>query len=120
MTATAAQRAGQDAELAARQMLEAAGLRFVAANVRYKVGELDLVMRDGASLVFVEVRTRRSIAFGGAAASIGPRKQMRLRRAAQCYLLEAFGQRAWPGCRFDAVVFDGRSHEWIRDAFGAP
>jgi len=118
--ATARQIAGQDAESAARRLLEAAGLGFVAANVRYKVGEIALVMRDGASLVFVEVRRRRSSAFGGAAASIGHRKQARLRRAAQCYLLDSFGQRAWPGCRFDAVVFDGRSHEWIRDAFGAP
>ena len=120
MGATARQIAGQDAESAARRLLEAAGLGFVAANVRYKVGEIDLVMRDGDSLVFVEVRKRRSSAFGGAAASIGHRKQARLRRAAQCYLLDSFGQRAWPGCRFDAVVFDGRSHEWIRDAFGAP
>ena len=117
MSPTSAQIAGQDAESAARRLLERAGLGFVAANVRYKVGEIDLVMRDGESLVFIEVRARRSRAFGGAAASIGPRKQARLRRAAQCYLLESFGQRAWPGCRFDAVVFDGRSHEWIRDAF---
>ena len=118
MTATAAQVAGQDAESAARRLLERAGLDFVAANVCYKVGEIDLVMRDGDSLVFVEVRARRSRAFGGAAASIGHRKQERLRRAAQCYLLQSFGQRAWPSCRFDAVVFDDGSHEWIRDAFG--
>ena len=119
MSATAAQLAGQDAEAAARRLLEDAGFAFVAANVRYKVGEIDLVMRDGEVLVFVEVRTRRSAAFGGAAASIGRRKQARLRRAAQCYLLERFGQRAWPGCRFDAVVFQGGSRQWIRDAFAA-
>lgn len=98
-------------------MLEQAGLRFVAANVRYKVGEIDLVMREGESLVFVEVRSRRSAAFGGAAASIGHRKRSRLRRAASCFLLSAYGQRAWPGCRFDAVVFDGGVPEWIRNAF---
>ncbi len=95
----------------------AAGLVPVARNLRYKVGELDLVMRDGATLVFVEVRARRSLAFGGAAASVDARKQMRLRRAAQCYLQAAFGQRAWPACRFDVVAFEAGEPRWLKAAF---
>ena len=54
----------------ARRYLEQKGLVFVAANVRYRVGELDLIMRDGRQWVFVEVRYRRDARFGGAAMSI--------------------------------------------------
>jgi putative endonuclease len=89
----------------------------VAGNVRYKVGELDLVMRDGATLVFVEVRSRSSSGFGGAAGSIDLRKQLRLRRAANLFLLERFGQRRWPACRFDVVAIEAGRPDWIRAAF---
>lgn len=119
MPMTPRQAAGASAERQARRLLEAAGLVWIAGNVRFKVGELDLVMRDGAELVFVEVRIRRSNAFGGAAASVDARKQLRLRRAAARYLLERYGQREWPACRFDVVVYDGERPEWIRAAFGA-
>jgi putative endonuclease len=91
----------------------------VAANVRYKVGELDLVMRDGSALVFIEVRTRRSLGFGGAAASVDHRKQLRLHRAANRFLLERFGQQRWPACRFDVVAFEAGRPNWIRAAFDA-
>ena len=110
---------GDAAEHAAARLLTAAGLIPVAAKVRYKVGELDLIMRDGDTLVFVEVRARRSMAFGGAAASIDARKQLRLRRAAERYLQLTRGGRAWPPCRFDVVAFEGDRVNWIRDAFGA-
>lgn len=119
MQPTAAQLAGQGAESRARDLLEQSGLRFVAANVRYKVGELDLVMNDGSVLVFVEVRARGSVAFGGAAGSIDRRKRLRLQRAANRYLLQQFGQHAWPACRFDVVAFEPRGPNWIRDAFDA-
>ena len=114
---TAAQIAGHGAESRARDLLEQSGLRFVAANVRYKVGELDLVMNDGGALVFVEVRARGSSAFGGAAASIDSRKRLRLRRAANRYLLQRFGQHEWPACRFDVVAFEPGGPNWIRGAF---
>ena len=114
---TAAQLAGQGAESRARRLLEDAGLRFVAANVRYKVGELDLVMNDGEALVFVEVRSRSSALFGGAAGSIDHRKRLRLQRAANRYLLHNFGQRTWPACRFDVVAFETGTPNWIRGAF---
>lgn len=116
---TAAQLAGQGAESRARRLLEEAGLRFVAANVRYKVGEIDLVMNDGEALVFVEVRSRASALFGGAAGSVDHRKRLRLQRAANRYLLDNFGQRAWPACRFDVIAFESGAPNWIRGAFDA-
>ena len=87
--------------------------------MRYKVGELDLVMRDGATLVIVEVRSRSSAGFGGAAGSIDHRKQRRLHRAANLFLLERFGQHRWPACRFDVVAFEAGRPNWIRAAFDA-
>ncbi|MBK5930984.1 YraN family protein [Halochromatium salexigens] len=108
---------GDTKERQARDYLEHQGLHHIASNVRCKRGELDLVMRDGDTLVFVEVRFRASGRFGGAAASIDSRKQARLSAAAAYYL-----QRhpiALP-CRFDVVAIDGAGAlTWIRHAFVA-
>jgi putative endonuclease len=111
------QRTGADAEARAEALLAARGLAPVARNVRYRGGEIDLVMRDGDEWVFVEVRSRSRRTFGGAAASVGARKQARLSLAANLFLLGRFGQRPWPACRFDVVAFDGGDVEWIRGAF---
>ncbi|MGE0799041.1 MAG: YraN family protein [Lautropia sp.] len=116
---TPAQQSGDAAERSARALLERAGLTWLASNVRCKVGEIDLVMRDADALVFVEVRIRRSARFGGAAASIDFRKRLRLQRAAQFYLQRHYGARGWPACRFDVVAIDGGRPEWIRAAFDA-
>lgn len=80
------------------------------------MGEIDLILEDRGTLVFVEVRLRSNAGFGGAAASITARKQDKLIRAAQHYLQQL---RVLPACRFDAVLLDGSRMEWIRDAFGA-
>jgi putative endonuclease len=113
---------GNLAEDAARAELKRAGLREVAANANYRGGELDLVMDDGGTLVFVEVRYRRSRAFGGGAASVDVGKRRKLVLAAQLFLA---GHRryAQAPCRFDVVEADGdpaapRLH-WIKDAFRA-
>jgi putative endonuclease len=108
---------GRAAEARARALLEAAGLRFVAANVRYRFGELDLVMAEGRTLVFVEVRNRGSMRFGGAAASIDGRKRVRLARAAERYLQQAFGRQEPPPCRFDVIAIEGDTPHWIKAAF---
>lgn len=117
---TAKQAAGDAGEAMARSMLERAGLEFVAANVRAKGGELDLVMRDGQTLVFVEVRQRAAGRFGGAADSVTAAKRRRVALAAQHYL-SRFGDRP-PPCRIDVVAIDmGEGREprlhWMRDAF---
>lgn len=113
---------GNAVEAAARIHLLQAGLREVAANANYRFGELDLIMLDGATLVFVEVRYRRDSRFGGGAASIDASKRRKLVHAAQAFLL-AHHQHANAACRFDVIEADGdpaspRLH-WLRDAFRA-
>lgn len=116
---------GNLAESAAREALLRAGLREVAANASYRGGELDLVMmdgsgRDGDTLVFVEVRYRRSAAFGGGAASVDVGKRRRLVHAAQSFLGQHRQYNNLP-CRFDVVEADGDPQApritWLRDAF---
>ncbi|GAB3446210.1 YraN family protein [Massilia solisilvae] len=107
------QEQGQRWEQVAQAHLERHGLRLVQANFRCKAGEIDLVMRDGATLVFVEVRQRAARAHGGAAASITPTKVRRLVRAAELYLLR-FPRT--PPCRFDVVAIDAGQLDWIRNA----
>lgn len=109
---------GDTKEREARALLEQEGLRFVASNIRCKLGEVDLVMRDGDTLVFVEVRYRSSQRFGGAAASVDRRKQARL-AAAAAYFLQRHPV-ATP-CRFDVVAIGPAGQtNWIRHAFVAP
>jgi len=106
---------GAHAEALAAQFLAARGLTIVARNFRTRHGEIDLIAREGATLVFVEVRRRTSLAFGGAAASITATKRARWTLAARAYL----GRFACePACRFDAVLMDGPdppSIDWQRD-----
>jgi putative endonuclease len=94
---------GASAEALAARFLEARGLTIVARNFRIRRGEIDLIARDGATLVFVEVRFRRSQSHGGAAESITAAKRARLVAAAQAFLVR---QRGDPPCRFDAVLLD--------------
>ena len=103
---------GRDWERAALLYLKRHGLTPVEENFRCKGGEIDLVMRDGDTLVFVEVRQRASSEHGGAAASITPAKIRRLVRAAQVYLLRF---PVTPPCRFDVVAIDGERLEWLQD-----
>ncbi|HBZ07421.1 MAG TPA: YraN family protein [Massilia sp.] len=109
---SAKQSQGRDWEQVALRHLKRQGLAFVEANFTCKGGEIDLVMRDGDSLVFVEVRQRAGSQYGGAAASITPAKIRRLVRAAQVYLLR-FPKT--PACRFDVVAIDGEQLEWLRN-----
>ena len=113
---------GDPFEQRARRELERAGLSLLASNYSTRHGELDLVMRDGATVVFVEVRYRKSASHGDAAASVTAGKQARLVLAAQ-HWLAAHPQHARSTCRFDVVSYDGpadavRTH-WLRGAFEA-
>lgn len=109
---------GRDAEAAAAAHLEARGLKLIARNYRCRYGEIDLVMREHDTVVFVEVRARRSSAYGGAAASITAAKREKLIAAARHYLA---GRSSLPACRFDAVLIEGEPPriEWVRNAFDA-
>ncbi len=113
---------GAAAEALARTLLEKSGLHWRAGNVHFRGGELDLVMHDPAagSLVFVEVRYRRSSTFGSGAASVDAGKRRRLILAAQLYLAQHPSLANLP-CRFDVVEASGEPPQlhWIRDAFRA-
>lgn len=106
----------------ARRHLEHAGLHLVAHNFTTRWGELDLVMLDGQTLVFVEVRYRGEHDPGGAAASVTATKQSRLVRAASLFLA-AHPKLAQLPSRFDVIAFDGTADaphcRWLRAAFDA-
>ena len=108
--------AGAEAETLAARYLEARGLKLVERNWRSRFGELDLVLRDGDTIVMVEVRMRRGRAFGGAAASIDAKKQSRLLATAREYLARGPDR----PCRFDVVLITSGTGtpeiEWIRNA----
>ena len=115
---------GDKAELVALDWLMAKGLRLVQRNYRVargphsRGGEVDLVLqeRDG-TLVFVEVRLRSARTHGGAAASVGAKKQGRLVLAAQHFLRR---YETPPPCRFDVLAIDGDQVQWLQAAFDAP
>lgn len=113
---------GDAVEAAALRFLEAKGLRLLARNASARGGELDLVMADGATVVFVEVRYRADAAFGGGAASVDARKRRKLVRAAQVWLLR-HPRHANAPCRFDVMAASGDpatpAFDWLRDAFRA-
>lgn len=111
---------GQIAEEKACVYLQRQGLHLVTRNYRCRAGEIDLVMRDADTLVFVEVRWRRSAAFGSALESVGPRKQSRMVVCAMHYLQRHPENLVRPS-RFDVVgvcpgVGDEYAFEWVRDA----
>ncbi len=105
-------------ELQARRWLERKGLRFIAANVRGRGGEIDLIMQEGPVTVFVEVRYRQSSRFGGAAASVTRAKQQKLLQTARWWLSRQNGSFDTVDCRFDVVAFTGNAIEWLKNAFG--
>lgn len=111
---------GTEAERIAERALEQAGLVSLARNANYRLGELDLVMRDGETVVFVEVRRRRDDRFGGAVASVDRNKCRKLVRAARLFLARHPALSDAP-CRFDVVGLDddagGPRIDWIRNAF---
>jgi len=112
------QQAGAAAEQRAALHLEAAGLQLLARNYLCRMGELDLVARDGDVLVIAEVRMRVSRRYGGAAASITWRKRTRIIRAAR-HLLAREPALQGLRVRFDALLIDGAGAdvEWIKGAF---
>ncbi|MBJ3815332.1 YraN family protein [Shimwellia pseudoproteus] len=110
---------GSDYELRARRWLERQGLVFIAANVTSRYGEIDLIMHQATTLVFIEVRYRKSGAFGGAAASVTPRKQLKIRQTASWWLARQNGSFDTVDCRFDVVAFTGDNIEWLTNAFSS-
>ncbi|MBT0726083.1 YraN family protein [Rosenbergiella australiborealis] len=108
---------GELMEKLACDYLQRAGLYSVAKNVTYRQGELDLIMLDGLTYVFVEVRYRKNHHFGGAAASITWRKQQKIKTAAAYWLLTQNKCLSTADCRFDVIAITGSQIDWIKNAF---
>ena len=111
---------GKDAEAHACRHLQAQGLQLLQRNYHTRRGEIDLIMQDKDSLVFVEVRYRRQSGFGSAAESVDRHKQSKLIACANHYI-QTFPEIARQPCRFDVVSIGGNMDtiEWIRNAFSA-
>ena len=114
---------GQEGEAEAERYLRRKGYRIVARNVRSSLGELDLVAEDGQTLVFIEVKARRSGELGGAIHAVHRQKQQKLARLASQFL----AQRHWMerSCRFDVVLLQATDTaelrvEHIQNAFDVP
>lgn len=110
---------GTESEDRALRFLESKGLQLVARNWRCRLGELDLVLRDGDTIVVAEVRGRSRPEFGGGAESVDWRKQQRIARATQQMLARRRDLADRP-LRFDIVALDGSGGiQWLQGAFEA-
>ena len=109
---------GVVAEKVALTYLQQHGLRLLHQNYLCRFGEIDLIMQDQNTLVFIEVRYRKNGQFGGALASINQSKQRKIIKTARHYLAQLTSE---PYCRFDAIALDATGAEplWIKDAFYA-
>jgi putative endonuclease len=114
------QERGRDAETLACDFLVRAGLIVLTRNFRCRLGEIDVVLRDGATVVVAEIRYRADNAFGTPAETVDGRKQMKLIACARRFL-QSHPALATAPLRFDVVTLSGpqRRIEWIRDAFRA-
>ena len=110
---------GQDYEQVAAKYLATQEVSTLARNFNCKLGEIDLICRDKETLVFVEVRFRKSSDYGGASGSISPAKQNKVKKAAQYYLQQHNINLNHCAIRFDVVTIDGKidNINWIKNAF---
>ena len=107
---------GVQAEQQALVFLQKQGLLLICQNFYCRFGEIDLIMSDQGTLVFIEVRYRKNQDFGGATASITAQKQRKLIKTAKHYLSQLDDE---PYCRFDVIAISESAIEpqWIQDAF---
>ena len=110
---------GQQAELWASEYLQQHGLVLITKNYHCRRGEIDLVMQDGQSLVFVEVRYRKSARFGSALESVDRKKQAKLIFTAEHYLVQ--NTQPFSAYRFDVIAITPEQNKpvitWVKDAF---
>ena len=113
---------GFEFERKAKQYLTNRGLKFIQQNYNCRLGEIDLIMQDGITIVFVEVRYRNTAKYGSALESVTPSKRGKLLKAANHYLITQRLQNR--PCRFDVIAFDKKKNDteisWIVSAFGEP
>ncbi len=115
---------GQHYEALARDYLQQQGLTLLRQNYHSRFGEIDLIMFDQQVLCFIEVKFRKSNAFGGAVSAIPRAKQQKIVKTAQCYISSTPAIAKKP-MRFDALILQLESSvsdlniEWIQNAFYA-
>ncbi|KZY60241.1 hypothetical protein A3742_29200 [Oleiphilus sp. HI0071] len=113
---------GFEFENKAKHYLQSKGLKLVLQNYSCRLGEIDLIMLDRSTIVFVEVRYRNTAKYGSALESITSNKRSKLLKAANHYLTSR-ADTSRP-CRFDVIAFDNKNNEtevsWIVSAFGEP
>ena len=113
---------GENLEKLAAQQLVRQGLKIVTENYLCKMGEIDIIARDNQDLVFIEVRYRKSEAYGGSIASVDKKKQKRVVLAASHYL-QKHKLTNKVACRFDVFAITGSLNQlrynWIKGAFGS-
>ena len=107
---------GNKYEDLACEHLESKGMQIIARNYRVRIGEIDIIARDGNELVFIEVKYRKNRSYGGAEYAISTSKQKVIRRVAEWYMKQ-YGISQNSFCRFDAVLIDGEDIEHIKNAF---
>jgi len=112
---------GQATELFAQHYLSAQGLTFIDKNFHCRQGEIDLIMRDGDTYIFVEVKYRKNSSFGGAIAAISPSKQKKVKHCVTFYLQQAGLNEYNTSCRIDVVALEGNiinpEVTWLKNAF---
>lgn len=115
---------GQINETISSRYLISQGLRYITQNFHSRQGEIDLIMQDQETLVFIEVKYRRNNSFGGAIAAISDKKKLKIRQTATFYL-QKHGLSAYnTPCRFDVVTLQGNNDNhstplitWLKNAF---
>jgi len=106
---------GNHYENIALSYLKSQGLKLITRNFHSRYGEIDLIMQDKASIVFIEVRYRESTQFGSSVETISYQKQQRIIKTAEYYLLQKAQNLA---CRFDVVAIEAAKNiKWIPNAF---
>lgn len=112
---------GDNTEALAANYLKAQGLTLAIQNYSSKYGEIDLICKDGQTWVFVEVKYRRSAAYGGAISTISSTKQQKLKLCASFYLQQLGINEYNTSCRFDVVALQGDLTQpqitWLKNAF---
>ena len=105
----------------ANQYLQQQGLVFITKNFHCRRGEIDLIMLEGDTYVFIEVKYRKNINFGGAIAAISPTKINKIKKSIMFYLHQAGLNEYNTPCRIDVVTLQGNINQpqvnWLKNAF---
>lgn len=116
-------RIGQETEHQALNFLKQQGLKLIDTNYHCRQGEIDLIMQDQQTLVFIEVRYRKNHYYGSSAESVTRSKQQKIIHTAEHYLLHKV-KTTTPACRFDVVAIypsenaqNSLQFDWIKHAF---